>query len=244
MRRSTPTLALMVWLALPAPGKAQSALQQPAQGGPPSSASVPAAPAPQDPTAAPVVVDSIVARIEDDIITESEVRELESFQKLVDGKAKSRKEILSELVDQWVIRNEATAARFGHLPVGAVDHELERLRGQFSSTETFHSRLSEVGLTESALRRILEEQLYLTHFLDFKFRPAAQVDPKQIEAYYGNEFTSELKSRGQAVPPLSDVEDQIRELLTQRAINDRAALWLADARSHLRIDLTTEEERP
>src|SRR5271165_6701254 len=61
-------------------------------------------------------VDGVAARIEDDIITESEVRELSEFQQLVDGKSKPRAELIRELSDQWLIRTEATATKYGQPP--------------------------------------------------------------------------------------------------------------------------------
>ena len=54
-------------------------------------------------------VDGIAARIEDDIITESEVRELSAFQELVEGKPKPRSEIIKELANQWIVRGETAA---------------------------------------------------------------------------------------------------------------------------------------
>ncbi len=244
MRRLTLIFWLLTWLALPGRGGTVSGSQNPAQQAPAAPAPPPAATTGQDPGAAPEEVDSIAARIEDDIITESEVRELRSFQKLVDRQAKGRDEVLRELVDQWIIRSEAATARFSHPPASEVDREFDRLQSQFASADAFHARLAEASLTKKALRRILEQQLYLSRFLDFKFRPAVQVDPKQIEAYYNNELTSELKSRGQSVPPLPDVEDQISEVLTERAINEHAARWLAETRPRLRIDLMPAEARP
>lgn len=190
----------------------------------------------QGPLLGAVVVDAIVARIEDDILTESEARELENFQKLVNGHSMSRDDVIRELVDQWIIRNEANTAHFRRPSQAAVDTAFEKLVGQFPSPEIFHTRLSQAGITESAVRRLLEQQLYLSSFLDFKFRPAAQVTQDQMDTYYREELTPQLKSGGQAVVPFNDVEEQIRELLTQRAINQRTELWLEDTRARLHIE--------
>ncbi|MGB2886890.1 MAG: hypothetical protein WBC04_04275 [Candidatus Acidiferrales bacterium] len=182
------------------------------------------------------VVDGIVVRIEDDILVESEVRELENFQRLLNGRAMSRDDVIRELIDQWIIKNEANAAHFLRPSQPAVDTAFEKLVQQFPSPEIFHTRLAQAGITESVVRRLLEQQLYLSSFLDFKFRPAAQVTPDQMEAYYREELTPQLKSGGQAVVPLNDVEEQIRELLTQRAINQRTERWLEEARARLHIE--------
>ena len=99
------------------------------------------------------------------------------------------------------------------------------------------------GLAESAVRRLLAQQLYLSRFLDFRFRPAAQVDDQQVDAYYKNDFVPQLQKRGEPVPPLDDVDDTIREVLVQRAINDRATAWLDETRERLQIDVMSPENK-
>jgi hypothetical protein len=185
-------------------------------------------------------IDGIAARIEDDIITESEVRELAAFQELVDGRSKSREEIIRELADQWIVRQEATAASFGQPSQEDVDRAYEQLVKQFPPPEEFKRRCGALGLSEAAIRRLLQQQLYLSRFLDRRFRPAAQVDHDQIEAYYENEFAPQLKARSEAVPALDDVEDTIREVLIQRAITERSKKWLDDTRDRLRIEILPE----
>jgi hypothetical protein len=182
-------------------------------------------------------IDGIAARIEDDIITESEFRELGAFQELVDGKPKPRDEVIKELADQWIVRGEASLAAFPPPSQSDVDRAFNEFVKQFSSLEEFRKRCAAVGLTEAAVRRILAQQLFLSRFIDYRFRPAAQVDQSQIEEYYKNVFAPQLEAKKQPVPPLEDVEDTIREVLIQKAINERATKWLDDTREHLRIDV-------
>ena len=204
-----------------------------------------AAPAPVPTTAGGAVeVDRIAARIEGDIITESEVRELAQYQKLVQGQADPREKVLEKLIEQWIVRTEAVAALSSRPSEEEVNHFLERLKQRIGSPEQFRARMAEAGLSEDSVRRLLAEQVYLARFLDYKFRPAAQVDPKQIEAYYKNELTAQLTTKGQPVPPLDEVEDRIREILTQREINDRAAKWLDETKPRLHIDLSPGGDGP
>lgn len=182
-------------------------------------------------------IDGIAARIEDSIITESEVRELGAFQQLVDGHSKSRDEIIRELADQWVVRQEAAATNYKQPSDEAVDAAYKQLMKQFASPAEFQNRLDAVGLSEAAVRRLLRAQLYLSRFLDYRFRPAAQVDEKEIQAYYDNELVPQLKKRGENIPPLDDVEDTIREVLIQRAIDDHSAKWLDETRERLKIEI-------
>lgn len=186
-------------------------------------------------------VDGIAARIEDDILTESEVNELSAFQALVDGHSKSRSEVIHELADQWIVRGEATATSYPEPSADDIDNAYAQLQKQFPSPKEFQNRCAATGLSNSAVRRMLAQQLYLARFLDFRFRPAAQVNDQQIAEYYKDDFAAQLRKRGQPVPPLEDVEDTIREVLIQRAISDRATNWLDETRERLRIDIVSEE---
>jgi hypothetical protein len=186
-------------------------------------------------------IDGVAARIEDDIITESEVRELGAFQQLVDAKSESRMEILRELGDQWMIRNEATTAKYAQPSSTDVDRSYAEFVKQFPSAEDFKQRCAEAGLSEAAVRRMVQQQLYLARFIDYRFRPAAQVTDQQVADYYRNEFVPQLKARHADIPPLDDVDDTIREVLIQRAINDRANKFLDENRGRLKIDIVSKE---
>jgi hypothetical protein len=247
------TLALIFGLlfAMVAPATAQSDdPARPADQEPSASAtSFPAAGrmdslAVQTPLAGAVIVDALIARIEDDVLLESEARELESFQGLLNGNAMSRGDVVRELIDQWIIKNEANTAHFHRPSPAAIDDAFEKLVQQFPSPEVFHTRLAQARITESVVRRLLEQQLYLSSFLDFKFRPAAQVTPDQLDNYYREELTPQLKSRGQAVVPFNDVEEQIRELLTQKAISERTERWLEETRARLHIEMMPVGKTP
>ena len=208
----------------------------------PAPAVAPSNPAADSAPGAPAArtVDGVAARIEDDILLESEVRELGEFQELVGGQAKPRDELIRELADQWIVRGEIDTAKYPPPSEADVDRAYQQLVAQYKSPEDFAKRCAAVGLTQAAVRRMVTQQIYLARFLDFRFRPAAQIDSKQIEAYYNEKFVPQLKAKNEAVPPLDDVEETIREVLTQQAISDRSAQWLDDTRSRLKIDVVPQ----
>ncbi len=183
------------------------------------------------------VVDRIVARVEDDILTQSELRELGRFQQLVQGRAESGDKLLVELIEQWAIHTEAAAAHFPHPIDAEVDGAVQRLEAQAGGPQAYQARLRELQLPAAAVRRFVERQLYLSRYLDYKFRPVAQVDSAAVEKYYREELLPPLAARGQPAPPLDRVQDQIRELLTQRGISERAARWLEETKSRLKIKI-------
>jgi hypothetical protein len=189
-------------------------------------------------------VDGVAARIEDDVLTDSELRELGAFQLLVDGKSKPRIDLIRELADQWIVRGEASAGKYPQPTAEDIDRAYAQLASQFPSPEEFRSRFVAAGLTEAAVRRLLGQQLYLSRFLDYRFRPAAQVDDKQVEDYYKTQFVPQLEAKQQPVPALDDVDDTIREVLVQQAITQRATQWLDETRSRLKIDIIADGGRP
>jgi len=188
-------------------------------------------------------VDSVAVRIEDDIITESEVRELGKFQELVDGKEKPRPEILEELEDQWIIRGDAATTKVAPPSAADVDKQYAAFEKQFGSPEEFQQKIKAAGLTEEDVRRLLSNQLYYSRFLDYRFRPAAQVDDEQVAAYYRNDFVPALKAKGQTPPPLEQVQERIHEVLVQQAITNLAEKWLDETRAQLRIEIPTRGAR-
>jgi len=183
------------------------------------------------------VVDAIVARVEDDIITLSELRELAAYQQLVDGHSQTDEQLRSELIEQWVVNNEATTARFPLPAQSEIDREVARVASSLGGTAAYQQRLGSVGLTTEALRRIITLQIYLARYLDYKFRTSVQVTDAAIETYYHDHLAPELQAKGQQAPPVADVTDQIRELLIEQGVNDRTAAWFNDTKQRLKIEL-------
>jgi parvulin-like peptidyl-prolyl isomerase len=190
------------------------------------------------------VVDRIVARIEDDIILMSQVRELGAFQQLVDGHAESDDKLLQELIEQWMVETEATASHFPQPVQSEIDRELTRLKEHFANPEEYASRLNDLGLSAAQVRQLLSRQIYVERYVDYKFRPSVQIQPSDIDAYYQKELLPDLAKNNQPAPHRAEVEEQIRELLIQRGISDMTVKWLDDTKARLRIEIETAGGKP
>jgi parvulin-like peptidyl-prolyl isomerase len=182
------------------------------------------------------IIDRIVARVENDIILQSEVRELSRYQQFADGKSESDAQILDRLVDQWVVRSEADASRFPHPSDADISRVLERLQRSFASPEEYETRKKQSGLSDAGVRNMVAAQLYLSNYLDSRFRPSVQIDPKAIEDFYQNGVVPRAKARGQEPPSLEAARDYIQEALIQRGINDQADRWLKESRARLHVE--------
>ena len=182
------------------------------------------------------VLDQIAARVESDIILVSQIRSLSRYQLLVDGKAESDAAILDRLVDQWIVRNEAETARFPHPAEIEIDHGVEHLQASFASLEEYHARKEQSGLSDKEIQRLVGDQLYLSNYLDSRFRPAVQVSSKQVEDFYQEAVLPRAKVRKQVPPSLNASREYIQEALVQRGINEQADIWLKESRARLHVE--------
>jgi hypothetical protein len=188
------------------------------------------------------VIDRIVARVETDIILLSDVRELSRYQAFLDGKAQSDTDILNRLIDQWIVRSEAGVARFPQPSEDDVNRSIERLKRSFSSPEEFQTRQKQSGITDDEIRRFVRAQLYLSNYLDSRFRPAIQIDEKAVEDFYKTRVVPRAESRGQTPPTLENARDFIQEALVQGAINEQADRWLKESRTRVRVEIMLDEK--
>jgi hypothetical protein len=187
------------------------------------------------------ILDRIVARVENDIILLSDVRALGRYQLLVDGKSETDAQILDRLIDQWIVQTEADVSHFPHPSDADIDRSLSQLQKSFASIEEYEARKKQSGLNDSEIRRIVGLQLYLSSYLDSRFRPGVQIDSKAIEDFYVNKVLPQAKSRGQEPPSLDAARDFIQEALIQQGINEQADRWLKESKVRLHIEKLLEE---
>jgi hypothetical protein len=83
---------------------------------------------------------------------------------------------------------------------------------------------------------MLRSQIYLSNYLDSRFRASIQIDEKAIAEFYQNRVVPRAESRGQTPPTLDAARDFIQEALVQRAINVQADKWLKESRTRLHVE--------
>lgn len=191
--------------------------------------------------AAQEVMDRIVARVENDVILLSDVRALSRYQQFLDGKSEADAQILDRLIDQWIVRTEADVSHSPRPSEADINHGLSRVRNSFGSEQEYEERKKQAGLSDHDVRAMVASQLYLSNYLDSRFRPAVQIDPKQIEDFYQTAVVPRAKARGQEPPTLDAARDAIQEALIQNGINQQAEQWLKESRLRLHVEKFLDE---
>jgi hypothetical protein len=98
-----------------------------------------------------------------------------------------------------------------------------------------------VDLTDADIRSIVASQLYLSNYLDSRFRSSVRIEPKDVEDFYEKAVVPRARARGQAPPALETARDYIHEALVQRGINEQADRWLSESRGRLHVDKFLDE---
>ena len=135
-----------------------------------------------------------------------------------------------------MVQTEAGASHFPDPAQSEVDRELTRLSVSFASPAVYSAKLRELGLSAEQVRQLLERQIYIERYLDYKFRPSVQIQAADVNAYYKNDLIPQLAKQNQIVPRQSDVEEEIREVLVQRGISTLTSKWLDETKSRVKIE--------
>jgi len=86
-------------------------------------------------------------------------------------------------------------------------------------------------------------QLYLSNYLDSRFRPGVQIDPKTIDDFTRSRLCRGPKPGGKNRRRWTRRRDFIQEALVQRGINDQADQWLIESKARLHIEKFSTRRR-
>jgi peptidyl-prolyl cis-trans isomerase SurA len=196
--------------------------------------------------AAAQVVDRIVAIVNGNIILQSDWDETLSFQALLTNRAVNsftedeQRAVLDRLIDQELLREQMKSADAPHATdaeVAARVTEARKLYPQASTETGWQSILAGYRITNKDLAAHVRQEIELMRLVDARLRPAVQIDSKSIESYYRNQFVPQLKQAGSREVPLSDVSARIREVLTEKKVNELLVSWLQTLRSEGQVNL-------
>jgi hypothetical protein len=186
------------------------------------------------------VVDRIVAIVNGNVILQSDWDEALSFEALLTNRSlpkfseDDRRAVLDRLIDQELLHEQMKSADFPHAGNADVSTRVaaaRKLYPQAASDEAWQAILAQYHLTEKGLVAHVRQEIELMRLVDARLRPAVQIDSKSIEAYYRDQFVPQLKQAGSREVPLADVSARIREVLTQKKVNELLFSWLQTLRS-------------
>jgi len=225
LRLFRPALAsaLLAGLAMISPVAAQK---------PPARPAAPAAPAP--PSAGNVLQDRVLALVDEDPVLASDLERIVrlGLDAPRPGEADEafRRRVLNSLIDQRLQFHEVDRFGFQQVPVEEIEKRVKAIRARFPDDASFQKALKEVGLDLKGLRQLMARQLLVLTYVDERLGPRVFVTPEEINRYYRQVLTPEMQKRGQPVPPVEDVRDDIRETLRQEKTTQEVTAWTKELR--------------
>lgn len=153
------------------------------------------------------LVDRVVAVVNDDVITMSEVNEEGKgfFQKIAEqapaselsaALGRAREEVLNGLIDKKLIAQEAVKQK-----VTVSDAELEAAFQQMiasnnMSPDQFREQLETMGMTEGVYRDNLRNQILQSKLLNYEVRSKIIITDDMILDYYDTHYTKHVDQGG------------------------------------------------
>ena len=185
-------------------------------------------------------VDRILAVVDEDPILDSEVGQVIGLELVErqpeEGDEEFRRRILRRLIDQRLRFHEIDRFGFAELPIDEVERQLSGFRGRFASDEEFARRLAELGLDETTLKQLVARQIMVVTYVEERLGPRVFVALDDITAYYDDVLKAEMAARGEALPPILGVREQIRAVLKQQRLNDEIDRWTEELRQKADIE--------
>ncbi len=153
------------------------------------------------------LVDRVVAVVNEDVITMSEVNEEGKafFQKITEqapadelsaALRRAREDVLNGLIDKKLIAQEAAKQK-----VTVSDEELDAAFKQMSATnqmgpEEFRDKLKKIGMTEAVYRENLRNQILQSKLLNYEVRSKIIITDDMILDYYDTHYTKQVAEGG------------------------------------------------
>ena len=140
------------------------------------------------------VVESIVAVVNDEIVTAQDLDDLMSpvvaqFRSLYTGKEfdekvrQAREEYLKKVIEDRLILSEAKRKQV-IVKDPEVDDMMSDVRNKFPSRELFKQSIEEQGLTEKKLWNRFRDQIMMQKLVSYEVRSKVSVSPGEVTEYY------------------------------------------------------------
>jgi hypothetical protein len=185
-------------------------------------------------------VDRLIAAINGKVITDGDLDLARSLNAiLASGNSSgtgSRDQEINRLIDLELMRQELNNFSMAQEDETKVQARMASLRETYAGKGGIPALLQRLGLQESELISYLRLESSILAFVNFRFRPFANISGEEIKAYYDGRLAAQFRKSGIELPPLTQVAGKIEEILREEKINSMLDQWIKEIRRNSRID--------
>jgi peptidyl-prolyl cis-trans isomerase SurA len=188
------------------------------------------------------MVDRVVASVNNEVITLSELRQAVAFNAALGGKGNGKQleqETLEGLINGKLLLQEAYRLKVAEISEQDIAAEVSRLRQRLGSDDAYRSFLARTGMTEERLSRMLGDRLLIERFVEKKIGLFARVSREEAQSYF-QDHAKEFQDKR-----FAEVQKPINALLSMQKVSQQLDLYVAELRDRavLRINPLQEEDR-
>ncbi len=195
------------------------------------------------PTTGPALtLDRIAAVVGDEVVLEGEISRLAAIRFLPRREGEPELAYRDRLLDLRVVellREKELRLLTGLEPDPAeVNAKLDEVAARYEAAagEPFDRVLDRARTNRDEVQDWIRRGIALESYARERLLPTVRVTDEAMRAFYDGPFRTEAATRGVAtLPPFSQVQDQIRELLRERLLNEEVERWTTGLRAKTRI---------
>jgi peptidyl-prolyl cis-trans isomerase SurA len=192
-----------------------------------------------------VLKDRVLAVVDEDPVLASDVERVIKLglQPPNPGEtdAQYRKRVLNSLVEERLRFHEIDRYGLEQVPVDDIEKAVAKVRAGFKDEASFQKAIKDVGLAPKGLRQLMARQLLVLTYVDERLGPRVFVTFDDINKYYRSVLTPAMQKKGQPVPPLDDVREDIREVLKQQKLTQELQTWTEELRAKADVVIYPEQ---
>lgn len=195
------------------------------------------------------IIDRLVAVVNRQVITLGDVQQAMKAEQLEQGSGNSNtqsdqhqklneEQTTQRLIDQLLIHQQLQEFPGIEVSPEEIDSQIGEMMKSVGGPEAFKLQLQQLNTNLEQVQERVRWQLQVMKFIDSRFRQFVAVDQREIQSYYFDRLLPDLKKRGiQNEPPLTEVEEKIRDLLTEEKLNVQVEEWMASLRTNASIQI-------
>jgi hypothetical protein len=173
------------------------------------------------------LIDRVVASVNNDVITQSELNQAMGFNKAFSGgnDQNLRIQTLEGLINRRLLIQEAYRLKFVEVSEQEAEAEIEKLRKQLGPDKAYSDFLARLNLSPAQLRKMLGERLLVERFVEKKIGLYIRVSRDEAEAYYK---THQDQFKGKQ---FAEVQKAIVTGLSRQKLDEQMARYLTELRN-------------
>ena len=178
-------------------------------------------------------VDHIVAAVNNEVITASDLEQAVSINEALSGPAQDRNRLREETRDGLVNRllplQEARRLKFVELSEQDIRAQVEVFKKRLGSPEAFAAFLSNTRVSNKDLERMLGDRLLVERFIEKKIGLYVRIGREEAQRYFDSHAD---QFQGKRFP---EAQKQITSFLVDQELGKQLEKYLAELRSNASI---------